>query len=183
MKKIYLSYMDYDLFWEERVKERVLTAYPNCAFTIENVKFVSEEKGYIVYVSVQPSVELLSQKVEELEQRIEVLEANNVTDDVVTPVVSSKEIIDLYIDCIKDALYFSGGKLYFPIYSNPAAHRVLGNSDKVKKLRKYLQTSYPKIEFDKDILPYLNCRASYQTRYLGKTFRRIQTYVTLKQLS
>ena len=40
MKKIYLSYMDYDLFWEERVKERVLTAYPNCAFTIENVEFV-----------------------------------------------------------------------------------------------------------------------------------------------
>lgn len=179
MKKIYLSYMDYDLFWEERVKERVLTAYPNCDFQIERVEFISEEKGYMVYVSVKPSIEFLSKKVEELEQRIEVLESNNITE---YP-VSSQEIIDLYIQCIKEALYFSGGKLYMPIYSHPAAHRVFGNSEKVKKLRKYLQKASPKIDFHNDILPHLNCYARYKTSYFGQICKRVQTYVTLTKRS
>lgn len=177
MTTIYLSYNDYDLFWMERVKERVLTAYPNCHFSIENVEFISEKEGYRVHVTIHQSVESLTQKVEELEKRIETLESHIPTDDEL--VVTDEQVIDLYIDCIKDAIYFHGGNILFPIYQYPASHRILGNSNKVKTLRKYLKSNCPIIDFTTDILPHLNCNARYHSRNIGTTYRKIQTYVTL----
>ena len=132
---IYLSYNDYDLFWMERVKERVFTAYPNCHFNIEDVEFISEKEGYRVHVTIHQSVESLTQKVEELETRIKTLESTISIED--KPEVTDEEVINLYIECIKDAINFYGGNILFPIYNYPASHRLLGSSKKVQTLRKY----------------------------------------------